>query len=148
MATKKDCPVATNTAVMLSAAGVQRSGTPAESKHPYPGTTAASRDDATTSAADGAGSGVAALIPRVLTLMEEDSPVATNTTVMLSAAGVQRSGTPAESKHPYPGTTAASRVGAATSAADGAGSGVAALILSRLHWWRKTVLWAPKRLSC
>src|SRR5262252_1095843 len=113
---------------MLSAAGVQRSGTPAESKHPYPGTTAASRDDAATSAADGAGSGVAALIPRVLTLMEEDSPVATNTTVMLSAAGVQRSGAPAESKHPYPGTTAASRVGAATSAADGAGSGVAALI--------------------
>jgi len=82
VATKKDCPVATNTAVMLSAAGVQRSGTPAESKHPYPGTTAASRDDAATSAADGAGSGVAALIPRVLTLMEEDSPVATNTTVI------------------------------------------------------------------
>src|SRR5690348_2280162 len=37
---------------------------------------------------------------------------------MLIAAGVQRSGIPAESKHPYPKTTAASRFGAATNAAD------------------------------
>ncbi len=29
---------------MLSGAGVERSETPAESKHPYPGTTAAGRD--------------------------------------------------------------------------------------------------------
>jgi len=29
---------------MLSGAGVQQSGTPAESKHPYPGTAATGRD--------------------------------------------------------------------------------------------------------
>ncbi len=34
-------------------------------------------------------------------------PVFRTNSVMLSGAGVQRSGTPAESKHPYPGVTAA-----------------------------------------
>ena len=71
---------------MLSGAGVQRSETPAQSKHPldqlpYRNCTPAMYPSSSF-----------ALLSRPLGI------------VKLSGAGVQRSGTPAQSKHPYPGT--------------------------------------------